>query len=305
MPFDYDFKMDLRHIRYFLAVAEAGTVTRAAELLHVSQPAISRQIRDLEREIGVVLFERVGRNVRLTGPGEDLLADGRAMLRQAETLRNHARALTAGESGVLRVGATPQTLERLFPALLAQTQKVLPDVKVRLHEGTTQSLIDDLRAGQIHLAITAYWPEWESSARILGVANLLAVYSSAHRREAKQIELKELADKSLLLLKRGFGSRDLFDAACHVAHIRPSIFLESSSPGTLLRLAKAGHGTAVIPASVQVEDRDLAVRAIAHEGRVFELPFAVHWNPLRNLPRYAERFVDLLETHAQAMQVMR
>lgn len=297
--------MDLRHIRYFLAVAEAGTVTRAAELLHVSQPAISRQIRDLEKEIGVVLFERVGRNVRLTGAGEDLLADSRAILRQAETLRNHARALAAGESGVLRVGATPQTLERLFPALLAQAQEILPGVKVRLHEGTTQTFVDDLRAGRIHLAITTYQPEWASSARILGVANLFAVYASAGRREARQIELKELADKSLLLLKRGFGSRDLFDAACHVAHVRPGIFLESSSPGTLLRFAKAGHGTAVIPPSIQVKDRGLAVRAIAHEGKALELPFAVHWNPLRNLPRYAERFVDLLETEVQATQFMR
>src|SRR5262245_40434758 len=105
--------MDLRHLRYFVAVAEAGGFSQAAAKLRVSQPALWRQVRQLERDLGVRLFDRIGRRVRMTGQGEDLLTQGRDLLARAESLGDRARASGAGHTGVLRLGATPQMLESL------------------------------------------------------------------------------------------------------------------------------------------------------------------------------------------------
>jgi len=289
--------MELRHIRYFVAIAEAGTITQAAKELHISQPALSRQIRDLEREIGLVLLERSGRNVRLTDAGRELLIDGHAILQQAAAFQDHARELRTEETGILHVGASPQMLERLIPDILQTYGASFPNIVVRLHEGSTRTLESNLREGQIHLVVTIYQPEWAHSARQLSLSNILAISRSDVPIQS-QIELTELADQNLLVLKPGFVSRDFFEAACRLAHIHPIIAFESGSTRTLQKLAEAGYGTAIIPTTMVVEMTRASVRPIAHDGKIFEIPIAVHWNPLRNLPQYAIEFIDILDAQA-------
>jgi len=294
MPFTYGSFMELRHLRYFVAVAETENASRAAGLLRISQPALSRQVHDLEAELGVALFERAGRNLRLTGAGEDLLVYGRKVLKEAEAFRERARALHRGDAGVLHVGATPQTLQRLFPAVLRHFRQHLPSIDVRLTEGHPATLFDLLRRGGLHLAITAYRPELSAAFRAAGVVPLLAVGNGRARKERATIELRALEDVPLLLLQRGFGSRDLFDAACQVAGIRTNVFLESSAPTTLLSLAQGGCGLAILPATVALPRSGLMVQKLVQDGKPLEIRLAVHWNPLRHLPPYAERFAEEL-----------
>lgn len=299
MRVGYGCKVDLRHLRYFVAVAEFGTASKAAERLHVSQPALSRQVQDLQTALGIALFEKVGRNVRLTGAGEDLLTYARAVLNEVEALKERARSLGSGEVGVLRVGATAQTLERLFPKLLERFRRVLPAVEVRLTEGTSGALLERLERGEVHLALATYQPEMRSSSRILARSQLFAVRRKAAKRLRSTIEVRELEDVPLLLLRQGFGSRDLFDAACQLAHIRPRVVLESSAYTTLLALARAGCGVAVLPATIDLSQRSgFSVQRLVGEGAPIERYFAVHWNPQRFLPPYAERFVAELVTYA-------
>ena len=287
--------MELRQLRSFLSVAACGTISKAAEQLHISQPALSRQIHDLQARLGIALFERVGRNVQLTGAGEDLLAYARTVLVDVEALAERARLLGAGASGVLRVGATPQTLERLFPPLLERFSRMMPAVEVRLTEGTSGSLIAQLERGELHLALATYHPEMRSSSRILAVSQLYAVSKTKLGRAGKTIDVRELTDIPLLLLHRGFGSRDLFDAACYLAHVRPNIILESSAYSTLLALARSGHGVAIMPATISIDRRSgLTIKRIAQQGNLIQRYFAVHWSPRRYLPPYAERFIEAL-----------
>src|SRR5258707_10327266 len=110
--------MKLRHLRYFVTVADAGTVPRAAAQLSLTQPALSRQIRDLESELGLPLFDRVGRRLHLTAEGENLLERTREILRAADALRERAGALAGGPTGTLRPGAPPHTPEGLLQAVL-------------------------------------------------------------------------------------------------------------------------------------------------------------------------------------------
>ena len=291
--------MDLRHLRYFVAVAERGNVSRAAAALRVSQPALSRQIHDLEAELKVPLFERAGRGLRLTGAGEDLITHARRALDLAGAFRERARAIGSGEVGVLRVGATPQGLQRLFPPILQRFRRLMPGVEVRLTEGDSAALIATLRRGDLHLAITAYDPEFGTSCVPSGVLWILAVREGRYRARSRTIEVRDLEDQPLLLLQRGYGSRDLFDAACRVAHIRTNIFLESNASATLLALAKAGCGIAVVPSTVLVPTTGFSTQVVVQDSKPLALATAVHWNPRHLLPPYAERFARELAEHAQ------
>jgi DNA-binding transcriptional LysR family regulator len=265
----------------------------------MSQPAISRQLHDLEAELGVALFERAGRTLRLTGAGEYLLAHGRKVLRETEAFVEQARALHAGDSGVLRVGATPQTLERLFPSLLRHCARVLPGVAIQLTEGHPGTLFELVRKGDLQLAITQHQPQLRSGFRALAVVPLLAIRKATRTRLRNDLELRALQDVPLLLLRPGFGSRDLFDAACHMARLRVDVFLESSAVATLLALARAGCGVAVLPGTVAVPSRGLSVQRLVQDDGPIEMPIGVHWNEQRLLPPYARRFIEELVLHAR------
>jgi DNA-binding transcriptional LysR family regulator len=242
--------MDLRHLRYFIAVADAGGFSRAAARVRVSQPALWRQVRQLEQDLGVRLSDRVGRRLRITGQGEDLLAQGRDLLARAESLGVRARASGAGQTGVLRLGATPQTLESLA-GFLARWGRSSPGISLRLVEAGGTQLADRLEAGELHLALTlAGDPRFRG--RLLCPIRLLVVIPGGHRLARRRtVEVADLVPEVLLLLKLGFVSREWFDAACRVVHARPRVLLESGAPNTLIALAREGHRIAVVPSTVR------------------------------------------------------
>src|SRR3954469_15102257 len=126
--------MNFGHLRTFVAIADAGGVHRAAARLHLSQPAVSRQIQALESDLGVALFDRIGRRVQLTSEGEDLLRRGRRLLAEAESFTERAGALKRGETGILRVGATPQAIESTLADFLHRFRERYPGVEVQLVE---------------------------------------------------------------------------------------------------------------------------------------------------------------------------
>src|SRR5690349_6045541 len=126
--------MELRHLRYFIAAAEAENVSRAAMRLHVSQPALSRQIRDLEDEIGFALFERSAKSVRLTEAGRTFANDARAVLQRAEEAVHNARAVASGGRTEMHVGYAPSPTVRIMPPILRAFQARFPKVRVRLHD---------------------------------------------------------------------------------------------------------------------------------------------------------------------------
>jgi len=288
--------MELNQLRYFVSIAELGTVSEAAERLHKSQPVLSRQIQGLQASLGIALFESVGRNLRLTGAGEELLKYARTVLDDAEALKERADALRSGTEGILRVGATPQTLERLFPRLLEHFHRIMPAVDVRLTESTSDALIGHLERGEVHLALATYQPKLRSSSKkILARSGLFAVSKGLLKRKSGKINVSELEEFPLLLLHRGFGSRDLFDAACRLEHVRPKIVLESSSYGTLMALARVDYGVAILPATIDIRrPAGLSVQRVVQKGALIERYFAVHWNPKRFLPPYSERFIEEL-----------
>src|SRR5215218_6442964 len=155
MPFGHrSAAMDLRHIRTFVTVAELGTVSKAALRLHVAQPALSRQIANLEDQFGLKLFDRVGRRLLLTSEGQELLGNCRGLLSYAHALGEHAQLLRHGNIGVLRVAASPHLIEGIFPEVLSRFCERYPKVQVRLIDVVGSESFAMLERGEIHLTQT-------------------------------------------------------------------------------------------------------------------------------------------------------
>jgi LysR family cyn operon transcriptional activator len=284
--------MELRHLRYFVAVVEARGVSRAAVALRMTQPALSRQIRDLEAELGVELFDRVGRRLELTATGEDLFRRSRDILAAADAFSDRARALKAGDTGVLRVGVTTHTLESVLADFLRRHRRAHPAVDVQLVEDGGLALLRRLECGEINLAVSIASEELEH--RLLFPARLLCVMAPSHPLAGRsRLDIRRLADEPLLLLRPEFGNRKWFDGACQAARLTPRILLESSSVHALIALARAGQGVAVIPSTV-LFGGGVHVAPLLQGERAIGRWVAINWDPRRFQPAFASTFVDEL-----------
>jgi LysR family transcriptional regulator, cyn operon transcriptional activator len=291
--------MNLRRLLTFATIADLGSYARAAVRLHLSQPALSRQIHALEEELGVPLFDRIGRRVHLTSEGEDLLRRSRRLLAEADSLGERARSLKAGKAGILRIGATPQVIESLLAAFLSGHRRRHPGIEVHLVEDGGSRMAERLARGDVHLAcMPAGDPRFH--ARLLAPMHLLAAVPQGHRLARRAaLEIAELAEEPLLVLRREFGSREWFDAACQVARIRPRVLLESTAAQTLVALASKGHGIAVLPSNVTMARGAVRTVPLLHRGASLGRWQVVAWDPQRFLAPYAEQFADELVASVQ------
>jgi LysR family cyn operon transcriptional activator len=291
--------MNLRHLRAFAAIADARGFARAAARLNLSQPALSRQIHALEADLGVQLFDRIGRRVQLTSEGEDLLRRSRRLLAEADALGERARLLKGGETGILRVGATPQVIENLLAHFLSHYRRRHPGVEVHLVEDGGVRLHGRLERGDVHLTMTAAGGT-RFQDRLLYPMHLLAALSPAHRLGRRAVlEIAELADEPLLLLRRDFGSREWFDAACQIAHIRPRVLLESAAPHTLVALAATDYGIAIVPSNAQVPRGIARAVPLVYRGASVGRWAHIAWDPQRFLAPYAEQFVEEIAAYCR------
>jgi len=286
--------MNFRQLHTFVLIAESGGFASAGERLHLSQPAASRQIQALEAELGIPLFDRISRRLKLTSEGEDLLRRSRVLLQDAESLAERARALRSGYAGALRVGGSTQHIETVLADFLPGYRRRHPSVEINLIEDGGARVPDRLERGDVHLALmTAADDAFQH--RLLAPAYLLAVVSRRHRfAKNRKLELTELAKESLLLLRRDYASRGWFEAACNVAHIRPRVVLESAAPHTLLALARTGDDVAIVPSNVAIPSRGVHAMPIVHRGVPLGRWTVVAWDPQRFLSPYAEAFIDEL-----------
>jgi len=284
--------MNLRYLQTFISVADVGSIARVGARLNVSQPAASRQILALEAELGVHLFDRIGRRLRLTAEGEDLLRQSRRVLMEADLLNARARALKGGHTGILRVGGTPMAIETTLSVFTSGYQQRYPGVEVRLVEDGGLRLFNRLEQGDVHLALVV--PDSRFCNRLLYPVHNLAVLSPKHRLSRRgALEVADLVDEPMLLLQRGFGSREWFDAACDVAHIRPRVLLESAAPHAIIALTAVGYGVGVVPSTAVIPN---GVRALPLVQRKMAIGrwLSIAWDPRRSLAAYAPNFVGEL-----------
>lgn len=286
--------MKLSQLRTFVAVADSGGVARAAVRLNLTQSAASRQISALELELGVPLFDRVGRRVQLTSEGEDLLRRSRRLLGDAEALGERARALKTGQTGLLRVGATPQVIEILLADFLRRYRRRYPDIEVHLIEDGGARLPGRLERGDFHLTVMPA-SDQGFRARLLYPMHLLAVLPDGHPLNRHTLlDIGKLANEPLLLLSHSFAALAWFEAACQIAHIKPSVLLHSAAPHTIIALAKSGYGVAVVPSHMRIASEGVRTVPLVHQGASIGRWAIIAWDSQRFLAPYAKQFIEEL-----------
>jgi len=288
--------MDIKRLRTFVAVAELGTVSRAALGLRISQSALSRQISDLEQEFGFKLFDRVGRRLMLTAIGEQLLGDCRDVLGHVGSLGERVDLFRRGDRGVLKVAAPPHTIESVLSRFLPRYAKRFPNVHVKLSEALGGEQTAMLERGEVHIGIRH---EQGADRRFESLALppddvLAACVPSLQLGHAGMIDIGRLAGYPLLLLESGYSIRKLFDAACRLADVEPNILLESRAPHVLLALAEAGQGVAIIPSLLQTDRYSLRIVRVTHRRNPLRNRFAIQWDNRRPMPPYAKSFCEAL-----------
>jgi len=243
--------MELRHLRYFVAVAEALNFTKASARLRVAQPALSRQMTDLEDEIGVDLMKRSPRGVTLTPEGKLFLDEVRELLKRADESVEKVRALARGEYGELHVGYAPSPTAEILPPALAAFQKAVPRVKVLLHDLSSDELIAGLQNGTLELAIMVP-PAGDQTTGIqfelLRTYPLCVAMTATHPFvRLKSITLEELAAEPLVGLRRKDYSEyyRIVDRVFASVHAKPRIAVECDSASSLITEVEAGRGVAL------------------------------------------------------------
>ncbi|MEA2150004.1 MAG: hypothetical protein QOD69_1834 [Solirubrobacteraceae bacterium] len=263
--------MELRHLRYFVAVGEELHFRRAAERLHVAQPAVSEQVRKLEQELGVKLFDRTQRSVALTPAGTAMLEEARRVLRHAEVAQQAARSAGARAAMRLRIGYLADSLPASVPRALRHVATASPGVDIDLETGPALRLIEELRAHRLD-AVVAALPAPTSGLRVtaIGEQRAVAVLPAAHRSAfAAAVDLQRLAPERLIILPRDVNPAfyNAVVAMCRTAGLAPTL-VETAEPRVehaLLSVA-TGAGMALVPESAAERYAAPGIRFVALQG---------------------------------------
>src|SRR5258706_24334 len=241
--------MELHQLRYFCAVADSGSFSRAAEQSHVSQPSLSQQILKFEDELGARLFDRLGRSVRLTEVGKTFLPRARAVLRELEAARGDVVERKDSVGGAICVGVIPTIAPYFLPAQLTFLSRRFPQARVTVVEEITPVLLDRLRASVVDVAILALpirGHEFETFPLL--TEHLFAPLPGKLKFAGRAaISFKDLRTEAFLLLRDGHCFRDTAVAACDRARLHPQIGFESGQVGSILSMLSAVMGVSIMP----------------------------------------------------------
>jgi len=214
--------VDLRTLRYFLAIADALSFSKAAKLLHRSQPGLSRSIRELESQLGIELFERIGRRVQLSPNGVSLVSQARHLIADADELIQHAQRLAQGKSPMLRVGGASNTLERVMPDVLPLYRAAWPNVEVILRSEGGVELLTAVERSELDIAIARSTRSDILESKDVFPTHLLAIVGPTHRlAKRRSIVVGDLEGERLLVPPANFTSRNVLDSTLEIgrAHV--------------------------------------------------------------------------------------
>ncbi len=249
--------MELRHLRYFVAVAEELHFTRAAERLHIAQPPLSQQIRALEGELGVQLFERTRRSVALTDAGHALLAKARELLAATQALPQELQRIARGETGLLRIGfSSTLPLTKVLRDVVAEHRRTHPDVALNLREMHSAMQFESLRRGELDVGLVRYNEHAPEGIRLTLLRRdpLRLVVPSAHRfAKRRSVRIADCRDEAFIGFPgdAGTGTGPLLKRLCAQEGFEPRIAQEAREATTQIGLVAAGLGIAVLPAPLE------------------------------------------------------
>jgi DNA-binding transcriptional LysR family regulator len=248
--------IELRHLRYFVAVAEELHFGRAAERLHVAQPGLSQQIQALERLLGVPLFDRTSRRVELTAAGAILLTEGRRLLAQTERIVDRARRAGLGEIGRLTLAAIGSATYDVIPPVVREYRRRYPEVELVLREMSTPAQVQALRTGEVDVGFLRLPVDTHDLiASVVREEGMYLMVPEAHPLAARaEVPLAALAGEPMILFPSAPRPSwaDSVIAACRGAGIEPTVAQEAIESATVVSFVAAGVGVALVPQGLRV-----------------------------------------------------
>lgn len=290
--------MELRHLRSFIKTAELQHIAQAAQALHLTQPALSVQIRQLEEELGTVLFDRVGRGIQLTPSGRLFLAHARRAVGEVEHGREEVSELMHLRRGSLTLGVTHTFGTRLLPEVLTQYAKLYPEIQLQVLDGPTQEIVGKLSSGEVDVAMM-----FVSSLRsefmrleLFREEPVVVVAKNHPLAKAKRLSLADLNEVKLALPGQGYGLRRLLDQGFARFSRPPSLLLESNNIGVILAIVALGSAVTVLPRCTVSHLRHVVCVPLKEKG--FSRRAVLLWrkgsHPAPSVRRFAEIVVKEL-----------
>ena len=249
--------MEIRQLRAFVAIAESGTFTAGAQRVHVTQAAISMQIRQLENELGAKLFIRAPRRVILTEAGEHLLQRARLILREHDAAQDEIAELAGAKKGRLRIGNSSANVAiEILPKLLRELHKQHSHAEVTVGSGTSEALVQQILAGELDLAFVSLPVEARGiQTERLAEDQLVAIASPRHRlAKQRTVSAYTLAGEKLILGERGGNTRRLIDQFFSQAGVALKVAMELSRQAAIRRMVEADMGVGIVPFHSASED---------------------------------------------------
>lgn len=296
--------MELRQIEMFVEAADRHSITAAAAVLYVAQPSVSAQIAGLERELGVPLFDRLPRGVRLTEAGRTVLPHARQILRHTAEMRDAVDALSGMQRGRLVFGTMPTITAHLIPTVIKTFRNRYPAIDLRVVEASAAGILDELAAHRLDVAVVT---NAESSPQIevepLLQEELYAIVPvDDPLAQRGEIDLQELRGRPFIALETGFSLRHVIWQACGAAGFEPRIAQEMSSIQGIKGLVEIGMGVSIAPRlSVEQEER----LGVLHALRLRQRPFRqlqIATSRSAHLSRSASAFISICRQAADAMR---
>ena len=302
--------MELRQLRYFEAVARHGTYVAAATSLSVAQPALWRQVHDLEVELGVALFEKVGRRVRLTTDGQTVLEQATDALATIDRLDATAADLRSARAGTVAIACASPHLRRFLAPVLGTFRQSHPDVAIRIREygggpGPGRGIREDLMSGIVDVATgTPPGPDPGFDGFPVYEVRLIAPLPDDHPlRAAEAIDVEDLRDRPLVLSQVGSFSRGALEAACRRAGFEPHVAFDSAIPTSTMALGAAGLGLPIFVDDAVPPPAGLPWPVITESGRPIGATVSLVWRAGATLSPAVRAFVDVARAAVDQRQV--
>jgi LysR family cyn operon transcriptional activator len=248
--------IELRHLRYFLAVAEAEHFTKAAAKLHVTQPTLSHQIRQLEGQLNLELFDRVGRRVKLTAAGELLLPHARRVMRELENARIALDELHGLKRGELKVGVVQTVNACMIPEIVSRFSAAHPGIRVTCAELAVEDIEAGLESSRLDLGISFLPPTRKQlEGKQLFTEEIVAVVPANHRlAKRRKLRLRELDSQPLVLLSQKYCTRQLIDRAFAEADVQSQVQVEMNSVKSVLATVRQANLATLLPALAMCQE---------------------------------------------------
>jgi DNA-binding transcriptional LysR family regulator len=291
---------DLRHIRAFVALARAQSFTRAAAELHMSQPTLTVQIKQLEAAVGVKLFDRTKRHVALTQAGRELMTPLEQILIDVEAIATSTEELLEHRRGLVTVAALPSMAAWLLPKAIRELAVSYPGITVRVHDGVAATVANLVRSGQVDFGISSLTSgDRDLTSQVLLVDRLFAVVPAHHPLTRKRsTTVTELAKYPLVVTSADSSSRQVFEAGLNSQGLVGTVAFEVTYASTVAGMVKAGLGVGIMPESLALTS---GLQRIAIRNETMRRRISIVMRVGRSLSPTADKLKQMIEKTAKTL----